>query len=76
MERKPFFEKGDIIMNLKRNDPRVILSITEGGCYEFMSLLTLNFHDVFGNPQSINKGDIGTQPIDIVEKYFCLYQFE
>lgn len=74
--RKPFFERGDIILDLKKENPRLILSVTDNEKYEFMELVSHYFKDVFGNPIDISKGDVSTQPIDIVEKNFCIYKIE
>jgi hypothetical protein len=74
--RKPCFERGDIIIDLEKKEPRLILSITEEGLYEFIELKDQNWKDIFNNNIGIKKGDIGKQPIDIVERHFCIYEIK
>lgn len=74
--REPYFKRGDIILDLKRENPRLILSIKDNINYEFMELKDHNWHDIFGSPMGVSKGDICSQPIDIVEMNYCIYKIE
>jgi hypothetical protein len=79
MNRKPLFERGDIILDLKKKEPRLILSIKEdkaGFRYEFMELEDQNWKDIYGNYIGIKKGEISFQPCDIVEKHFSIYNMK
>jgi hypothetical protein len=80
MERKALFEKGDIVLNLKRTEPRLILDvITENDTfyrYRFMHLKDQSLYTIAGEDISFKKGDTGTQPCDIVEKHFSIYKIE
>ena len=76
MERKALFERGDIILDLDKKEPRLILSVTDDGWYEFMELGDQCWHDIFGTDISIKKGETGKQPCDIVEKNFSIYKIE
>lgn len=70
--RPPCFRKGDIIVNYKLTDVRVILNITEDGLYEYMQIDNNTSYSI--NWEVIkSKGSICKQPIDIVETHFCLY---
>jgi hypothetical protein len=73
--RPPCFEKGDIIVNYKMTDIRLILSITEDGRYEYIQVDNNNVYSLHGEIIK-SKGSICKQPIEIVEKYFCLYKIE
>ena len=74
--RDTYFKRGDIIINLAKTQPRLILSVTDKGTYEYMELADYHFDDIFGNRYYVKKGDISTQPADIVEKYWCLYEIK
>lgn len=76
MERKVLFERGDIVLDLDRKDPRLILSISEDNKYEFMELKDQSWKNVFGTIITIHKGDINWQPIDIVESNFSIYNIK
>mgnify|MGYP000970248702 CR=1 FL=1 len=67
------FERGDVIMSLKK-DVRVILG-TKDGCYEYFYIKDKSFNDIFNTTHTTKKGDICTQPKDIVEKHFSIYEF-
>jgi len=73
--RPPLFEVGDVVMNLKKNDPLLILGI-DGDEYIYMHLRDQYFGDTFGHSHVIKKGSKSNQPMDIVERHHSLYVFE
>jgi hypothetical protein len=74
-EQHHIFERGDIVTTLDKKDVRVILK-AEDRTYHFMNLKAEGFKvkDIFNKTINIEKGSEGSQPADIVEKHFCLFQ--
>jgi len=71
------FKKGDLISSLDKKDVRVITGYHKDGIsYEYMLLTEKRFQDIFNAWHTIEKGSNGSQPADIVERYFCLYQIK
>lgn len=74
--REPHFKRGDIILDLQRKDPRLILSVLENEYYEFLILKDQYWKDIYGNNIGGKKGDTASQPIDIIEKNFSIYEIK
>ena len=73
IEINHIFERGDIISNSSKKDVRLILK-AEDRRYDFVNLKSQHLKDIFGSPINIEKGSEGSQPADIVEKYFYLVE--
>jgi hypothetical protein len=76
MERKPYYEKGDIVSTLNKKEIKLILSVTDDEQYEVMDLKDWYFDDIFGKRYYTKKGDISKQFIDVIEKNTCIYRLE
>lgn len=72
--RKYIFDRGDVIMDLAKKAPMLILGVTEDECYKKMNLKTQYIKDFLGETHIIEKGSVSTQPADIVEKYYSYYE--
>ena len=72
-DREYIFERGDIVMDLAKKSPKLILG-TKDGSYEFMELKNQYIKDIFNKTTVIEKGSISTQPADIVEKHYSSYE--
>ena len=72
--REYIFERGDIIMDLSRKSPKLILGIKDDS-YELMVLKSQYIKDIFNQTTIIEKGTICTQPTSMVEKYYSIYEF-
>lgn len=72
-EKATVFTKGDIISNSDKSDMRFITKV-EDGEYHFVNLKSHYIKDISGKVITFEKGSEGSQPFDIVDKYFYLVQ--
>lgn len=71
--KKTIFKRGDVISNLDKKDIRLISGI-KGESYTYIMLTDITFKDVFGRIFSVEKGSDGSQPIEIVDRHFAIYE--
>ena len=79
MERKALFEKGDILLDLPRKRPILILNIVINGeymSYEYIELKDQHYHTIAGESIYIKKGNTSQRPCDLVEREYSIYKIE